>query len=67
MLPQDAADVVLDAPDEHPASIGPTASATAAPAVAPTAAVRHRARIVVRPTAVNSRTFAHPIQRSTPP
>jgi hypothetical protein len=40
MFPQDAADVVLDPLDEHPASIGPTASATAAP----TPASRHPAR-----------------------
>jgi hypothetical protein len=52
MFPQDAADVVLDPLDEHPATIGPTASASTAPA----AAGRHRARIVVRPSAVNSRT-----------
>jgi hypothetical protein len=62
MFPQDAAEAVLDPLDEHPASIGPTASATAAPAAASRHPVsrrpagRHRARTAVRPSAVNSRT-----------
>jgi hypothetical protein len=64
--PQDTADVVLDPLDEHPASIGPTASATAAPIPASRQgasrlpASRHRARATVRPSAVNSRTFRPP-------
>jgi hypothetical protein len=65
MFPQDAPELASDPPDEHPASIGPTASAAA-----PIAASRHRARdrIAVRPSAANSRTSpAQPSARPSDP